>query len=102
MKTPTRSALIVSAFCTLLAQGALASEGKSATATAGKVHCGGLNSCKGQGGCAAAKSSCNGPAGCATAGNACAGKNECKGKGWVPTATAKECKDKGGTVLSSK
>jgi hypothetical protein len=102
MKTPTTSALIVSAFCTLLAQGALAVEGKSATAAAGRVHCGGLNSCKGQGACASAKNSCKGAAGCPGASNACAGKNECKGKGWVSTSTVKECKEKGGTVLSSK
>jgi hypothetical protein len=100
MKTPSNTAFIVSAFCTLLAQGVLAAEPKSGTAAGGPVHCVGLNSCKGQGSCAVAKSSCNGPAGCATAGNACAGKNDCKGKGWVPTASGKECTSKGGTVAA--
>ncbi len=50
----------------------------------GKVHCEGVNSCKGKGGCHSAS-------------NACAGKNGCKGKGWVEMGE-KECKEKGGKV----
>lgn len=53
-----------------------------------KVHCGGINSCKGKGACAGAS-------------NGCSGKNGCKGKGWVE-ATTKECKDKKGTVMADK
>ena len=53
-----------------------------------KVKCGGINSCKGKGGCAGAS-------------NSCSGQNGCKGKGWVE-ATAKECKDKKGTVVADK
>jgi hypothetical protein len=53
-----------------------------------KVHCGGINSCKGKSACAGAS-------------NSCSGKNACKGKGWVD-ATAKECKDKKGTVMADK
>ena len=53
-----------------------------------KVHCGGINSCKGKGACAGAS-------------NGCSGKNACKGKGWTE-ATAKECKDKKGTVMADK
>ena len=53
-----------------------------------KVKCGGINACKGKGSCAGAS-------------NGCAGKNGCKGKGWVE-ATAKECKDKKGTVVADK
>lgn len=53
-----------------------------------KVHCAGINSCKGQGSCSGAK-------------NSCAGANSCKGQGWVD-ATAKECKDKKGTVVTDK
>jgi hypothetical protein len=34
--------------------------------------------------------------------NSCSGQNSCKGKGWIHTASEKECKDKGGTVLASK
>jgi len=49
-----------------------------------KVHCAGVNACKG-------KSACH------SASNACAGQNSCKGKGWVEMSE-KECKDKGGKV----
>ena len=59
---------------------ALAGEG----AAEAKVHCYGVNACKGQ-------------TACATADNACKGHNACKGKGWVPMSEA-ECKDAGGTV----
>ena len=50
-----------------------------------KVRCYGCNSCKGKGACKGAA-------------NACAGQNACKGKGWVEI-TAKECRDKKGTIL---
>jgi uncharacterized membrane protein len=63
----------------------LAAEGHDA-ATAGQVHCMGINSCKGEGACASAN-------------NSCAGTNSCKGQGWLPVASAKECKEKGGTVV---
>jgi uncharacterized membrane protein len=53
-----------------------------------KVHCHGVNSCKGKGGCKSAD-------------NTCAGKNGCKGKGWVEMS-AKECTDKGGRVEATK
>ena len=53
-----------------------------------KVKCSGINSCKGKGSCAGAS-------------NGCAGQNGCKGKGVVET-TAKECKDKKGTVVADK
>lgn len=50
-----------------------------------KVHCEGVNSCKGKG-------ACNG------ATNACKGQNTCNGKGWI-VLTEKKCKAKGGTVV---
>ena len=49
-----------------------------------KVHCVGVNSCKGASDCKSAE-------------NACKGQNVCKGHGFL-ALTAKECKDKGGTV----
>jgi uncharacterized membrane protein len=52
----------------------------------GKIHCAGINSCKGKGGCKSAN-------------NSCAGQNGCSGKGWVE-ASEKECKDKGGKVVA--
>ncbi|HSD97979.1 MAG TPA: hypothetical protein VLB06_12655 [Sulfuricaulis sp.] len=42
-----------------------------------KVHCDGVNSCKGQ-------------SACQTASNACKGQNSCKGKGWMYLSKA-EC-----------
>ncbi len=47
-----------------------------------KVHCEGVNACKGK-------------SACATATSGCAGQNACKGKGWIEM-TDKECKAKGG------
>ena len=54
----------------------------ASAADSDKVHCQGVNACKGK-------------SGCHTASNACAGQNGCKGKGWVEM-TEKECKAKGG------
>lgn len=51
-----------------------------------KVHCSGVNECKGK-------------SGCKTANNACAGQNGCKGQGYTEL-TAEECQAKGGTVLA--
>lgn len=56
-----------------------------AYAAEGSVHCMGINGCKGQSECKSAK-------------NDCKGHNACKGQGWVTKASAKECKDAGGTV----
>ncbi len=50
-----------------------------------KVHCEGVNSCKGKGACNSAN-------------NGCKGQNSCKGKGWIEL-TAKKCKAKGGTAV---
>jgi hypothetical protein len=58
--------------------------GTAAAADEAKIHCVGINSCKGT-------------SDCKTADNACKGKNSCKGKGFVAT-TEKMCKEKGGTV----
>ena len=52
-----------------------------------KVHCTGVNACKGQGGCKSAA-------------NDCSGKNGCKGQGFIDT-TEPECKAKGGTVMAA-
>jgi hypothetical protein len=57
---------------------------------AGKVHCFGINSCKGKSECAVeGKSGCN-------------GKNDCKGQGYISVSTAKKCAAKKGTVLPGK
>lgn len=46
-------------------------------ASEAKVHCDGVNACKGQ-------------SACQTANNACKGQNSCKGKGWLYLSKA-EC-----------
>jgi hypothetical protein len=48
-----------------------------------KIHCVGINTCKGQSDCKTAK-------------NECKGKNSCKGQGFLGK-TAAECKAAGGT-----
>ncbi|MEZ4403258.1 MAG: hypothetical protein R3B06_24750 [Kofleriaceae bacterium] len=53
---------------------------------AAKVHCEGVNACKGHGACK-------------TAANACAGQNGCKGQGFVEMPAA-ECTAKGGKVAA--
>jgi hypothetical protein len=58
-----------------------------AFASAAKVECLGINSCKGT-------------SECKTATNECKGHNECKGKG-MTKATEKACKAKGGTVAEA-
>ena len=80
MKKTSGVALAMAA-AALLSTGFIATPAQAATA---KVHCQGVNGCKG-------KSECK------TADNACKGQNSCKGKGWVSLSKAK-CVKKGGTV----
>ena len=88
MKISTKGALVAAAVAGLFAakvalaqqEGGTAGEAQEAT----KVHCEGVNACKGQGACGGA-------------GHDCAGKNECKGKGWIEMNAA-DCKAKGGKV----
>jgi hypothetical protein len=54
-----------------------------------KVHCLGVNACKGKSECAV------------EGGHACAGHNACKGKGWV-TLARKDCAAQKGTVHGEK
>ncbi len=67
-----------------VAKGAVAQAYRNAEELAAKVHCEGVNQCKGQGACKGA-------------GHECAGKNDCKGKGWI-AMSADDCKAKGGKV----
>jgi hypothetical protein len=84
MKSHVKGAVIATAVAGLfLAKGALA-QGAGEAKKEAKVHCEGVNACKGQGACGGA-------------GHDCAGKNACKGKGWIELS-ADECKAKGGTV----
>lgn len=72
----------------LLAVAPLAHADDKAKDKDAKVHCGGVNACKGKGSCAGAS-------------NSCSGQNGCKGKGWVEK-TAQECKDAKGKVVADK
>ena len=76
-----RGAMIAARAAGLFSAGApmVASAGDSA-----KVHCLGVNACKGK-------------SACSTATSGCAGQNACKGKGWIELSE-KDCKAKGGTV----
>ena len=85
MKNHVKGAVIATAVAGLfLAKGAVAQGYGEPKAEAAKVHCEGVNACKGQGACSGG-------------GHDCAGKNTCKGKGWIDLS-ADECKTKGGTV----
>jgi len=85
MRNQVKGALIATAVAGLfVANGALAQATAGEKAEAKKVHCEGVNACKGQG-------ACNG------VGHDCAGQNSCKGKGWIELS-ADECQAKGGTI----
>jgi hypothetical protein len=85
MRTPVKGAVIATAVAGMfIARGVLAQAYRNAEELAAKVHCEGVNECKGKGSCK-------------SEGNACSGKNDCKGKGWI-AMSAEECKAKGGTV----
>ena len=83
-----KGAVVAAAVCSLFAAGAAQASDKTKEAPK-TVNCSGINGCKGQGSCAGAD-------------NSCKAQNSCKGKGWVETASAKECTDKGGKVVASK
>jgi hypothetical protein len=62
-----------------------AGDSPSPATEAAQIKCLGANACKGQ-------------SACKTATNDCQGKNSCSGKGYIITADAKTCTDKGGHV----
>ena len=85
MKT---SHILAGTVAALMVSGVAHADSKAGKKSAAKtVHCGGLNSCSGQGSCASAD-------------NACKGKNSCSGKGWSEMSS-KDCKDKKGTVVAA-
>jgi len=79
----TSGMMIASAAAALFAAGVVGST--TASADVAKVHCVGINACKGQGSCKQASHSCK-------------GQNSCKGQGWSETDTKGECLLKGGTL----
>jgi len=82
------SGIVIAAAAAAFFLGGLGTVSVSTTASADEVKCGGINSCKGTSACKTA-SNPGGP-----------GQNACKGQGMLPTASADECKAKGGEVLS--
>jgi hypothetical protein len=84
MKHVGKSGAVLAAAAFALAMGGLAPA--PAHAEDAKVHCVGVNSCKGT-------------SECKTASSACKGQNACKGKGFLITTKA-ECDAAGGTVES--
>jgi hypothetical protein len=94
LREAMKGAAVAAAVCSLFAAGAARAGEKMERMDKGKmgettVQCAGINSCKGHGSCAGAD-------------NACKGQNGCKGKGWTETRSAKECTDKGGSVVAQK
>lgn len=90
-KSITRGSLLATALGVLFLSGTALPQNSSNSTTAfdkkDKVKCVGANSCAGSSACKSATSP--GP-----------GQNSCAGKGFTLTATAQECKDKGGTPQS--
>ena len=83
-----KGVLMASAAAALILSGAVVARAEGDKA-ADKVHCAGVNACKGQGACAGG-------------GHDCAGKNGCKGQGWVESDSAADCAKKGGKVVDGK
>jgi hypothetical protein len=79
----TSGVMIAGAAAALFAAGVVGST--TASADVAKVHCVGINACKGQGSCKQASHSCK-------------GQNSCKGQGWSETDTKGECLLKGGMI----
>jgi len=79
----TTGVILATAVAALFANGPVLAAEKSGQEA--KIHCGGINACKGQ-------------SECATANNACKGANSCKGKGFV-SVSPKECAEKGGKEI---
>jgi hypothetical protein len=72
-----RSAVLAAAAAAIFVSGVGTQAVASSHEGGDKVHCDGVNSCKGQSECKTAHSACN-------------GQNECAGKGWVEMS-AEEC-----------
>jgi uncharacterized membrane protein len=73
----SRSFVLASAAAALFLAGAVHSANADEGKEAAKIHCDGVNQCKGQ-------------SDCATATNQCKGQNSCKGKGFL-SMTEAEC-----------
>jgi uncharacterized membrane protein len=72
-----RSAVLAAAAAAIFVTGGATTAAATDHEGEKKIHCEGVNGCKGQSGCATDHSACN-------------GQNECAGKGWVEM-TSDEC-----------
>ena len=82
----SKTLLLATAAAALFTSGQVfAADEAAPTTEAKKVHCGGVNACKGT-------------SECKTTTNACKGQNKCAGQGMV-LLTKEECEKKGGKVL---
>ncbi len=81
-KVATGAAMATIVGLMFAAQPAIAAD-KSGQGVPASVKCIGGNSCKGH-------------SSCKSAGNSCKGQNSCKGKGWITTASVKDCVAKSG------
>ncbi|MGH1349208.1 MAG: BufA2 family periplasmic bufferin-type metallophore [Methyloligellaceae bacterium] len=84
----TSGTAIAAAAAALILSGASVGVTSAQAGDGKKVHCYGVNSCKGT-------------SACKTASSACKGQNGCKGKGFL-SLTAEECKAKGGSTEEKK
>lgn len=78
----SKGLMLASAAAALFASGASLAVEHDKAGTEAKVHCSGVNACKGTSECKTATTSCK-------------GTNACKGKGWTAMTQA-ECEAKGG------
>jgi hypothetical protein len=93
MKSLSFNGALIALTCGSLFATACKQDDKSAASAptvekSAKVHCQGVNECKGHGGCKSAA-------------NACAGQNGCKGQSFVEMESGDACKAKGGTVMAA-
>jgi len=86
MKQVSRSGAALAVAAVSLALAAQASTASAAMGKPGKVHCFGVNSCKGKTDCMTPK-------------NSCKAMNECKGQGWLFKDSEAECTKEGGKVI---
>jgi uncharacterized membrane protein len=84
LMSKAQSSLVRAAIAGILGAGIAAAGSAAQNPGDQKVHCWGVNSCKGQG-------SCN------SKHNSCGGQNSCKGQGYLEMSQ-KDCKAKGGST----
>lgn len=91
MNKTTKNMLLGAAMVGILSMGVSTAEAKSKAKKVSKgdakVHCKGVNECKGQGNACKAGETCK------------PGANECKGQGVIAMDSEAACTEKGGTVV---